>query len=178
MVKLVYTADLKSAAARLTGSSPVPGTTTPGTQLIIFELSCEQEHRFEGWFRSAEDYQSQQERGLVTCPHCNSHQIRKIPAGIHLAQGGEGAAPAAEAPPATVETSLSPLTAYRQVVDFLMSVSDDVGSAFAEEARKMHNEEAPRRSIRGQASDEEFAELEEEGIGVFRLPLPKKEDLN
>lgn len=42
----------------------------------------------------------------------------------------------------------------------------------------MHNEEAPRRSIRGQASDEEFAELEEEGIGVFRLPLPKKEDLN
>lgn len=43
---------------------------------------------------------------------------------------------------------------------------------------KMHNEEAPRRSIRGQASDEEFAELEEEGIGVFRLPLPKKEDLN
>ena len=60
----------------------------------------------------------------------------------------------------------------------LMLSLSPAASAFAEEARKMHNEEAPRRSIRGQASDEEFAELEEEGIGVFRLPLPKKEDLN
>lgn len=59
-----------------------------------------------------------------------------------------------------------------------MSVSDDVGTSFAEEARKMHYEEAPQRSIRGQATDEEFQALEEEGVGVFRLPLPKKEDLN
>lgn len=35
VVKLVYTADLKSAAARLTGSSPVPGTITlPGMHFL------------------------------------------------------------------------------------------------------------------------------------------------
>lgn len=144
--------------------------------MIIFELSCPQEHRFEGWFRSAEDFASQQQRGLLTCPHCNSGEVCKIPAGIHTAHGEALPSPRQEAP--ARELSPSPLTAYRQVMDFLMSVSDDVGSAFAEEARKMHSEEAPLRSIRGQASDEEFAELEEEGIQVFRLPVPKKEDFN
>lgn len=144
--------------------------------MIIFELSCEQEHRFEGWFRSAEDFEGQMERGLVSCPHCHSLEVRKIPSGLHRASADNGPrqAPASAAPLAAP----SPVAAYRQVVDFLMSVSDDVGTAFAEEARKMHYEEAPQRSIRGQATDEEFQALEEEGVGVFRLPLPKKEDLN
>ena len=34
--------------------------------MIVFDLSCSQGHRFEGWFGSSEDYASQQERGLVS----------------------------------------------------------------------------------------------------------------
>jgi len=151
--------------------------------VIVFELSCDQEHRFEGWFRSAEDFSRQQEQGLVSCPHCNSPQVRKLPSGLHIGQRAtEPAAPAGAAEGqgtgAMADPAANPMAAYRQVVDFLMNISDDVGNAFAEEARKMHYEEAPQRSIRGQATDDEFAELEEEGIGVFRLPVPKKGNLN
>jgi hypothetical protein len=39
---------------------------------------------------------------------------------------------------------------------------------FAEEARKIHYLEAPERSIRGEASAEEYEALREEGIEVFR----------
>ena len=66
MVKLVDTRDLKSLAARRTGSIPVPGTThqpppvLAPAPMIIFDLACADEHRFEGWFRSADDFSAQQ----------------------------------------------------------------------------------------------------------------------
>jgi hypothetical protein len=56
----------------------------------------------------------------------------------------------------------------RQVIES----TEDVGKGFAEEARKIHYKEAPERAIRGQASAQERAELAEEGIDVYALPLP------
>jgi hypothetical protein len=46
---------------------------------------------------------------------------------------------------------------------------EDVGADFAEEARRIHYVEAPERSIRGEASAEEYEALRDEGIEVFRL---------
>jgi hypothetical protein len=45
-------------------------------------------------------------------------------------------------------------------------------SSIPEEARRIHYKEAPARSIRGQASDEEHEAMVEEGIPVARLPIP------
>ena len=59
------------------------------------------------------------------------------------------------------------LKALRQFV----SHSEDVGSRFAEEARRMHYGEAEGRSIRGQTSMREAVELIEEGIDVVPLPM-------
>ena len=70
------------------------------------------------------------------------------------------------------------LAAYQQLVSAIVANCEDVGSDFAQEARKMHYMEAPLRSIRGKASDEDYEGLREEGIEVLRLPIVKKEDLN
>jgi len=48
----------------------------------------------------------------------------------------------------------------------------DVGDRFAEEARRIHFDEAPDRPIRGVATPEETKALHEEGIEVLTLPLP------
>lgn len=45
--------------------------------MIVFNLHCEKEHQFEGWFRSAEDYENQRERGLLTCPVCGNEKVIK-----------------------------------------------------------------------------------------------------
>ena len=45
--------------------------------MIIFDLSCEHQHPFEGWFESSANYDSQHERGLISCPHCGSTRIRR-----------------------------------------------------------------------------------------------------
>jgi hypothetical protein len=52
----------------------------------------------------------------------------------------------------------------------LMNRSEDVGSGFAEEARKIHYKESPERSIRGQTTADEAESLREEGIEVLSLP--------
>jgi hypothetical protein len=50
--------------------------------------------------------------------------------------------------------------------------TEDVGSRFAEEARRIHYREAPDRGIRGQTTVEEAQMLAEEGIEVVSFPLP------
>jgi hypothetical protein len=45
-----------------------------------------------------------------------------------------------------------------------------MGAKFAEEARRIHYNEAPARNIHGQASWQDYTGLVEEGIAV--LPLP------
>jgi hypothetical protein len=58
-----------------------------------------------------------------------------------------------------------------QAMRDIINKTEDVGDNFAEEARKIHYQEAPERSIRGQATSDETAELREEGIEVVALPL-------
>jgi len=161
--------------------------------IIIYDLECEYSHRFEGWFRSNEDFDTQREQKLLTCPECGTSAIRKVPSKINI--GGKQAvgqtAPAAESAgvtssqppiPAPKLNSVDVATAFvmaRQAIQALINHSEDVGDRFAEEARKIHYEEAPVRAIRGQASPEEFEELRDEGIEIIALPLlPGEEGLN
>jgi len=54
-----------------------------------------------------------------------------------------------------------------------MAHSEDVGTQFADEARKMHYGETEERGIRGRVSVDETQALLEEGIHVMPLPLPE-----
>jgi hypothetical protein len=84
------------------------------------------------------------------------------------AQTPKGAAWVPEADPSRRQLEAAWLALARE----LMARTEDVGSAFAEEARRIHHGEAPERGIRGQATREETLELLEEGVPVLPLPLP------
>ncbi|WP_440108110.1 DUF1178 family protein [Acidovorax sp. BL-A-41-H1] len=62
--------------------------------------------------------------------------------------------------------------AWLRLARHIASNTEDVGAAFAQEARRIHHGEAPERGIRGQATAEEALELLEEGVAVLPLPLP------
>ncbi|MDR2451889.1 MAG: DUF1178 family protein [Candidatus Accumulibacter sp.] len=145
--------------------------------MIIFDLSCRHGHRFEAWFQSSEAFEAQCEKGLVSCPECGSTEVRRIPSAVHLARtSGEPAQASANVAVSNPKGEL--LDAYRKLVAALMANSEDVGREFANEARRIHYLEAPERSIRGQASNEEFEALRDEGIEVLRIAVINKEDLN
>ena len=144
--------------------------------MIVYELACAQEHRFEGWFASADDYAEQRERSMVRCPLCDDAVIERRPSAN--VQVGRAIAPTQT--PAESSAASAATTTQGEVLKMLRTMveqSVDVGAAFPEEARKIHYEEAPARSIRGQASPEDTVALREEGIDVLALPKFLSRDL-
>lgn len=152
--------------------------------MIIYDLSCDNEHRFEGWFQSADDFESQQERRLICCPQCDSHQVRRIPSavaiGTHRTEQSSNEPNAKRSPASTamMPAGTQVMALYKQLVAAMASHSEDVGNDFAEEARKIHYNEAPERPIRGNATEEECDALRDEGIAILSLPSINEEDLN
>ena len=149
--------------------------------MIIFDLACQHEHRFEGWFQSRADFDEQSSRGLISCPDCGSPQVRRVPSALHLGSQPRTASPAvtvAASPEAAVDRRGGPLSTYRQLTTMLLASCEDVGDRFAEEARRIHYLEAPARSIRGEASAEDYEALRDEGVEVLRLPRLKAGDLH
>ena len=45
--------------------------------MIRYSLVCEAGHGFESCFPSSDSYDTQVERGLVTCPVCDSAKVSK-----------------------------------------------------------------------------------------------------
>ena len=143
--------------------------------MIVFDLICRDQHRFEGWFTSGEDFTSQQSRGLLNCPVCGGVHVEKLPAAKIRTQANEAAdpAPGGPAPPKQGEK-----TDISRVLDYILTHSEDVGKSFADEARKIHYREAPQRNIRGVASSSEAEELRDEGVPVYSLPIPPQDKWN
>lgn len=147
----------------------------------VLDLRCSHGHRFEGWFASEADWQSQSDRGLVECPVCGNKQVEKMLSAPRLNVSGARepvpvqASPAtapAQAPAADGAVELTMQAAWLRAVQHVMNNTENVGERFAEEARKIHYGEADERAIRGRATPEEAQALKEEGIDVMSLPVP------
>lgn len=133
--------------------------------MILFKLKCSVEHEFEGWFRDGATYERQAKRGLISCPICGDAAIEKAPMAPRLARSAEPE----QAPPPSPEQLHRMLQRLRRHVE---TTCDYVGERFAEEARRIHYNEAPARSIRGVTTPEDAQSLVEEGIDVMPLPIP------
>jgi hypothetical protein len=140
--------------------------------MIIYDLACVREHRFEGWFASAEDFARQRETALLRCPVCDDAAIERRPS-VNV-QVGRAVVPAAERPPVPAAGGeADALKLLRRLIE----ATENVGAAFAEEARKIHYDETPPRAIRGQATREEAEALRDEGIDFLSLPGGLARDL-
>ncbi len=156
----------------------------------VYNLACPLNHQFEGWFSSEEDFSSQQERAVLCCPMCDSIEIARMPSAPYI--GGKGHQHGSSAfedserstpnlPSSSDAMHLSPeqkmlfqekmQSMMLQVVREIMEKTENVGECFAEEARKIHYKESPERSIRGVTTVDEAAELIDEGIEVYSLPV-------
>ena len=141
----------------------------------VLDLACCQNHVFEGWFASEEDFQSQRARLLIECPVCGTASVSKKLSAPRLNLTGfasDETAPA-QATVAVAGAEQTLQAAWMTMARRVLASTDDVGERFAEEARKIHYGESKERGIRGQASRAETQSLIEEGIAVMQFPLPQ-----
>jgi len=146
----------------------------------VLNLQCAHQHTFEGWFGSEEEFQTQLTDGLLECPMCGDQAIVKGLSAPRLNLSGKRAEVAHDQAPQKRQDVVAPMpadqsmqAAWMKMMRHVMDHSEDVGDKFAEEARKIHYGESRERSIRGQASQQETAELLEEGIAVLPLAMHK-----
>lgn len=143
--------------------------------MIVFNLACEHNHAFDGWFGSAADFDDQSARGLLVCPVCESRRVEKRLSAPRLnLRGGTdtAAAPAPSAPADKTPALAGELhKAWLEMSRRIVANTEDVGERFASEARRIHYNEAPDRNIRGIATPEQARELRDEGIEVQAFPL-------
>ena len=138
----------------------------------VLNLQCAHGHGFEGWFASNGEFETQLAGGLVSCPICGDTAITKLLTAPRLNLGNAKPPPAEPSPTTPEAPKDSPEARWMRAVREVMANTEDVGTRFADEARKMHYGEAEERGIRGQATPEEARDLAEEGISVFSLALP------
>ena len=154
--------------------------------MIVFDLHCDNGHRFEGWFGSSADYDAQRERGLVDCPECGSKTVGKAPMAPAVGAKGNKAEPRAaskeaqlsNAPmPPEVEKALKQLAKAQAKA---LESSTWVGDKFADEARSQHYGEKDEAPIHGKATKQEAEDLASEGISVAPIlfPIAEPDKLN
>ena len=143
--------------------------------MIRYALLCEHEHDFEGWFGASADFDDQQARGLIACPICTSKAVRKAimaPAVAGTKRRDQDQTPA--------QTQAMMMEAMGRVRRHVEETFDDVGDAFATEARAIHEGRSEDRGIYGQATAAEVRDLVEDGVPIAPLPPEplKKTELN
>ena len=141
--------------------------------MIKYALICEAAHEFEAWFSSSSDYQMQEDKGLLMCPHCQSVKVKKAIMSPAVKTTKYKDAPS----PAEMFEAFA-----GKMRNHIKETCDYVGDDFASEARAMHDGEKPERGIYGKASAEDAKDLIDEGVPVTPIPAAlapvPDEDLN
>ena len=141
--------------------------------MIKFSLSCPDSHVFEAWFDSSTGFEAQKNRGNILCPVCGSSSIDKtlMAPSVVTARKRESVRVAAHVAEADMQEMV------RKLRKHLTDNAEHVGDRFAEEARRIHYDEAEKRGIYGEATSEEVHALVEEGIEFHPLPrLPEDQN--
>ena len=153
--------------------------------MIRYTLKCENDHRFESWFQSAEAFDTLVKQGLATCPSCGATRVEKTLMAPTVRPARKASPVPAEAP--TPQPVAQPMAtpgdpevaeALRKLREHVEKNSEYVGESFAKEARAIHDGVSPERPIYGQANVEEARKLAEDGIPAVPLPFIPRQKTN
>ena len=134
--------------------------------MIVFNLDCSDcAFSFEGWFENTNDYNKQIKKGLLTCPSCNSTQIKKGLMAPNVSKKSNSK---------ISKSGKSIASNVKKLKKIIEKEFDYVGDKFTEEAKKIKYGEVKERAIYGEASIEQTKELIDEDIDVLPLPFSTK----
>ena len=134
--------------------------------MIIFNLNCSDcDFSFEGCFDNTKDYKKQIKNRLISCPSCNSIQIKKGLMAPNVAKKSNTK---------ISKRNKSIASNVKKLKKIIEKEFDYVGDNFTEEAKKIKYGEVKERAIYGEASAEQTKELIDEDIDILQLPFSTK----
>ena len=137
----------------------------------VYNLQCQFGHIFEGWFRSADEFDAQSNKGILSRPVCEDNVVTRLPSAAHI-QNPKSSHSSKQNKMSPNNNSVDPDLQRKliEVAQHIFNNAENVGDKFASEARKIHQKESEERTIYGTATLEESRQLKEEGIDVMSIP--------
>jgi hypothetical protein len=141
--------------------------------MIKYTLRCSEGHEFEAWFSNSAAYETQVAARQILCPNCGSDRVEKALMAPNVVSGRRRETQPVPGPSPSPQAEMAAMV--RKLREHVAQNSEYVGPRFAEEARKIHHEEAEARGIHGEASEQDVKLLKEEGVEFYPLPsLPEE----
>ena len=134
--------------------------------MIIYDLKCGKNHKFEGWFNDRVAFEAQRSEKLISCPVCGSSDVEIVPSTISIL--GKDMRTEQEK-----SKEISPMKAIQLFQEYLTKNFDDVGEKFAEVAMKIHKGEEEKRNIKGTTTKEDEETLKDAGVQFYKVSVPK-----
>lgn len=141
--------------------------------MIRYDLICDKEHEFEGWFASMTAFDTQSANGALSCPECGSVNVTK---GIMAPNVGRKSNTGQNSAVIAARGKLEMRRFLQQVRSYVEQNSEHVGAKFPEEARKIHYGEAVERNIHGDATPDQVSALRDEGVEIAAIPWADPEN--
>lgn len=137
--------------------------------MIQFSLKCAKGHQFDSWFQSGAAFDKLHAAGMVSCVHCGDTSVEKALMAPRVNATED--APDVSSTPLSAPPQDKAAKALAELRAHVEKNSDYVGGNFAQEARAMHDGDAPERPIWGEARSDEAKKLIDDGVPVAPLPF-------
>jgi hypothetical protein len=146
--------------------------------MIRYQLRCENNHRFDGWFPNIAEFERQQKKDLLVCPLCDTKRVDRA---IMAPSIGKTTAKKKKtndySDQITNDTMIPAAQAkniLRKIRKHIVNEFDNVGDKFVKEYRKFEKGERDDKFY-GTPSKEEVKKLLEEGTDLFHVPEIKED---
>jgi hypothetical protein len=154
--------------------------------MFIVDLSCENGHRFEGWYDSSTEFAQIRDANQLSCPLCQTTQVEQWLSTGSIRTTKMNPAQSTTSPtnpdgfPNTHEgreqMPLETQQALSQLIRFVQRTHEDVGHRFYDEALAIHEGRSPTKAICGHLTRTEEDELAVKGVPVLKIPIPDIEN--
>ena len=140
--------------------------------MIKYNLKCKNKHEFESWFSDSKEFDRLKNKNLIECIYCQSKKVDK-----------------SIMAPSVANTKLKNKKKYvsntkmknfrkdlLRLRKFVENNFEYVEHNFANKVREVYYDKKNKKNIYGKTSDEEKAQLKEEGIDLINIPWVEKEN--
>ena len=140
--------------------------------MIKYILKCQNEHEFESWFSSSDEFEKLNKKKLLECIYCNSKKVSKSIMSPMISSLKNKKDPNNKSNK-DLKNKKNKLLFLRKYVE---NNFDYVGKDFSKKVREFYYDKKSKKVIYGTASQKEREELAEEGIDLLSIPWVNKDN--
>ena len=140
--------------------------------MIKYNLKCENNHEFESWFSSSDEFDNLNKKKLLECIYCSSNSIEKsiMAPMVSLVYDKNNESNSIEN---ILKDEKNKLLKLRNYVE---KNFEFVGDNFSKKVREVYYDKKNKKTFYGPTTPEERAELENEGIDLLTIPWVNKDN--